>query len=71
MREIREWEAERKKIMERVNAEKVEKKEVVEEEAASYRKKAAEEMGEELMGDADAMWAEVATKKKKKKPRHQ
>ena len=41
---------------------------------AAQRQKAMNECGEELMGDADALWAEVAAAnkaKKKKKPRHQ
>ena len=69
-----EWEAEKKRIIERMNEEKKKRRREMEERVAADRKKAVEEVGEELMGDADAMWAEVAayekSQKKRKKPRH-
>ena len=73
-RHFQKWEGERKRILDEKEAKKIKKRRDTDEHAVADREKAVGEVGEEMMGDADAMWAEVAayekSLKKKRKPKH-
>jgi len=67
-----EWEHERQRIVNRMQEEKDQSKKARQEAGLAARKQAIEEVGEDLMSEADLMWAEVQKAQKgnkRKKPK--